>query len=97
MGFLKFLFIAIVVLWVLRILTARLLPWILKRFATKMQEQAFKEFQAQSHNRQRPRDHQNAHNQKKADGKINIDYIPPQPSNQNGNSAGEFVDFEEIK
>jgi len=95
MGFLKFLFIAILVLWLLRMLVARLLPWILRSFATKMQEQAFKEFQAQSQHksRQNPREHQ-----KKTEGKINIDYIPPQPPNQKGpNKAGEFVDFEEIK
>jgi len=95
MGFIKFLFIAILVLWILRMLTARLLPWILRGFAKKMQEQAFKEYQAQGQqrSRQNPREHQ-----KKTEGKINIDYIPPQPPNQNGaNQAGEFVDFEEIK
>jgi len=95
MGFLKFLFIAIVVLWVLRIVTARLLPWILRRFASKMQEQVFREFQSQNkqYSRQNPREQQ-----RKAEGKINIDYIPPQPPPNNGaNTAGEFVDFEEVK
>ncbi len=95
MGFIKFLFIAILVLWLLRMLMARLLPWILRSFARKMQEQAFKEFQGQSQQRARKsaREHQ-----RKPEGKINIDYIPPQQPNHNGaNSAGEFVDFEEIK
>jgi len=95
MGLIKFLFVAILVLWILRVLVARLLPWILRSFARKMQEQAYKEFQAQSQqrSRQNPRQHQ-----RQTEGKINIDYIPPQPSNHNGaNQAGEFVDFEEIK
>jgi len=95
MGFLKFLFISILVLWVIRIIAARLLPWILRRFATKMQEQVFREFDAQS--KQRTQTDARQQN-KKAEGKINIDYIPPQPSNQSGpKKAGEFVDFEEIK
>ncbi|WP_118193789.1 DUF4834 family protein [Albibacterium indicum] len=94
MGFLKFLFIAILVLWVVRLVAARLLPWLLRRFATKMQEQAYREFQSQ-HQRQagNPREHQ-----RKTEGKINIEYIPPQPTNQRGSrQAGEFVDFEEMK
>lgn len=95
MGFLKFLFIAILVLWVIRMVAARLLPWVLRRFARKMQEQAFQQFQGQQgHQRQE----QQAKYNKQTEGKINIDYIPPQPTDQKGPSkAGEFVDFEEIK
>ena len=95
MGLLKFLFISILVLWVIRLIAARLLPWILRRFATKMQEQVFKEFHQQQG--QRPQPGHSEYN-KKTEGKINIDYIPPQTPNQSGpNKAGEFVDFEEIK
>lgn len=93
-GLLKFLFIAILVLWLIRLVAARLLPWLLRRFAKKMQEQAYRDFQAQSQRHARgPREHQ-----RKADGKINIEYIPPKPSNERGSKeAGEFVDFEEVK
>lgn len=95
MGFLKFLFISILVLWVIRIIAARLLPWILRRFATKMQEQVFKEFHQQQGQRPQP---ERPEYKKQAEGKINIDYIPPQAPSQSGpNKAGEFVDFEEIK
>jgi len=95
MGFLKFLFIAILVLWIIRLIVASLLPWILRRFATKMQEQVFREFQGQGKSEQYADPRQE---QKKPEGKINIEYIPPQQSNTNGPSkAGEFVDFEEIK
>jgi len=94
-AFLKFLFIAILVLWVIRLVAARLLPWLLRRFATKMQERAFREF---SQHRQEPQQHhQKRSTQRKTEGKINIDYIPPQSAPNKGNSAGEFVDFEEIK
>lgn len=70
----------------------RLLPWALRRFARKMQERAFGSFQ------QAP---QNPYNQRtearKPEGKINIDYVPPQEKPSPGaQSAGEFVDFEEI-
>jgi hypothetical protein len=95
MGFLKFLLIAILILWLLRIVMATLLPWILRRFARKMQEEAMKGFQ-QTHDAQFRQARQDR--PKKAEGKIRIDYIPPQQPNQNGaNSAGEFVDFEEVK
>ena len=95
MGFLKFLFISILVLWVIRIIAARLLPWILRRFATKMQEKVFKDFQQQQGQNPQP---ERPEYKKKTEGKINIDYIPPQTPNQSGpNKAGEFVDFEEIK
>ena len=95
MGLIKFLFTAILILWKLRMLVIQLLPWILRGFAKKMQEQAFKDFQAQ--NQQRPRPNARQH-QRQPEGKINIDYIPPQSTNHHGsNQAGEFIDFEEIK
>lgn len=92
MGFLKFLFIAIAILTLLRMAITRLLPWALRRFARKMQEKAFGAYQQPPHNpaqeRAQPR---------KPEGKINIDYVPPQSKPHPGaQNAGEFVDFEEI-
>lgn len=92
MGFLKFLFYAIIILTIVRFVMARIFPWLLRKFARKMQEKAFEQFQQRhstgdSHGRPR-----------KPDGQIHIDYIPPQPKNSEGTKkAGEFVDFEEIK
>ena len=96
MGFLKFLFIAILVLWIIRLIVSSLLPWILRRFASKMQERVFKEFQGQGKYQQHADPRQE---QTKPEGKINIEYIPPQQPNTSGgpSKAGEFVDFEEIK
>lgn len=92
MGFLKFLFIAIVILTLLRMAITRLLPWALRRFARKMQEKAFGAYQQTSQDpRQRPSE------SRKPEGKINIDYVPPQAKPSPGaQNAGEFVDFEEI-
>ncbi len=94
MGFLKFLFIAIIVLTILRIVVTRLFPWVLRYFARKMQEKVFGQYQAQTENKQHnPRTHT-----RKPDGKINIDYVPPASKPTEGaQKAGEFVDFEEIK
>lgn len=94
MGFLKFLFIAIIVLTIIRIVVSRLFPWILRYFARKMQEKAFGQYQARTENAQeKPRSHS-----KRAEGKIHIDYVPPESKpNSGAHKAGEFVDFEEIR
>jgi hypothetical protein len=92
MVFLRVLFIAIVILTLLRLAITRLLPWALRRFARKMQEKAFGASQQTPHDfyQRRPQ-------APKAEGKINIDYVPPQPKPSPGaQNAGEFVDFEEI-
>ena len=91
MIFLRILFIAIVILTLLRLAITRLLPWALRRFARKMQEKAFRASQP-------PQDfYQRRPQEPKAEGKINIDYVPPQPKPAPGaQKAGEFVDFEEI-
>lgn len=88
MGFLKFLFIAIAILTLLRLTVRRLLPWALKRFMRKMQDRAYGQ-QSQYHStRQQSR---------RPEGEINIDYIPPEEKpNSGAQNAGEFVDFEEI-
>ena len=73
-------------------LITRLLPWVLRHFARKMQEKAF----GSSH-QPHSNFHQQRTEQRKPEGKINIDYVPPQPKQSPGaQNAGEFVDFEEI-
>ena len=89
--FLKFLFYAIIVLTVLRFVMARVFPWLLRKFVLKMQKRAFGEYQ--NSGRQ-----DRSKTNRKADGKVQIDYIPPQSNpNKGASKAGEFVDFEEIK
>lgn len=92
MGFLKILFIIIITLTLLRFLIKRLLPWALLYFARKMQEKAFGSFQQHT-----GRPYQETTKARKPEGKINIDYVPPQTKPSSGaQKAGEFVDFEEI-
>ena len=92
MVFLRFLFIAIVILTLLRMIITRLLPWALRRFARKMQEKAYGASQQAP-----PNFHQQRTRERNPEGKINIDYVPPQPKSSPGaQNAGEFVDFEEI-
>lgn len=87
MGWLiKFLFIAVLVLWVLRVLLRLVFPMVLKSIFGKMQRQAG---QAQ---RQQQQQHT-----RKPEGSISIDYVPPQPKHGNADKLGDFVDYEEVK
>lgn len=96
---LKFLLIAIAVLWLLRLLARFLFPWALKKAAEKVMGDAHQQFRGQQGG---PFADQRGPYRKrdtpKPDGKIRIDYIPPQEkSNEGPKKAGEFVDFEEVK
>lgn len=94
MGFLKFLFYAIIILTIVRFVMARIFPWLLRKFFQKIQKRAYDQFNAQNANNGQG----NPSQSKKPDGKIHIDYIPPESKpNKGADKAGEFVDFEEIK
>ena len=83
MGFIKFLFFTILILWVIRIILRIVFPLILKNIFGKMQQQA-----SQGAQQQRP---------KKPEGSITIDYMPPQQKTGNTDKLGDFVDYEEVK
>lgn len=94
MGLLKFLFIIIAVLWLVRVVARLLFPWAMRKMTEKVMGDTRRQYQYKSttfrgsgpDNRHQP------------DGKIRIDYMPPQDKPKNGaKNAGEFVDFEEIK
>ncbi|WP_316832359.1 DUF4834 domain-containing protein [Pedobacter aquatilis] len=82
MPLIKFLFIAVLVLWVIRILIRLLLPMLFNNLAGKMQQQA-------SGQAQQPK--------RKPEGSISIDYMPPKSNHGNADKLGDFVDYEEIK
>ncbi len=92
MGLLKFLLVAIAILWLVRVVARLLFPWVMRKMAQKIVGETQQQYQ--HHNRSR-------HHQSKADGpdgKIRIDYMPPQTKPKRGaKTAGEFVEFEEIK
>lgn len=94
MGLLKILLIAILILWVLRMLATVLFPYLMAMFVGKMQQEAQKQYERQTGS-------YTGENAPRPDGKVRIDYVPPRetknkPSTANGR-VGEFVDFEEIK
>lgn len=82
MPLIKFLFIAVLVLWVIRILIRLLLPMLFNNLAGKMQQQA-------SGQPQQPK--------RKPEGSISIDYMPPKPNQGKTDKLGDFVDYEEVK
>jgi len=82
MAILKFLFITICILWLIKMIARVLLPIAFQKMMTKVQNQANQRYQQQ-------------HNQS-PDGRIRVDYVPPKEKNH-GDNAGDFVEYEEIK
>ena len=88
MGLLKFLFISILILWLLKMLVKFLLPYFFQKMVKKAQQQAGN---PHSH-------HDKRQQQRRPAGKLSIDYIPPKDKEARAaDKAGDFVDFEEIK
>ncbi|MCZ4242945.1 DUF4834 family protein [Pedobacter punctiformis] len=84
MQLIKFIIIAIMVLWVIRVLIRLLLPMLFNNLASKMQQQATGGQQSQQR-------------RSKPEGSISIDYMPPKPDQSKTDKLGDFVDYEEIK
>ena len=82
MALLKFLFITICILWLIKMIGRMLLPLFFQKMMTKEQNQANQRYQQQ---------HRSA-----PDGRIRVDYMPPKEKNI-GDNASDFVDYEEIK
>ncbi|MDQ7947737.1 MAG: DUF4834 family protein [Pedobacter sp.] len=81
MGLLKFLFITIMVLWIIRLLVRMIFPVVLKNAFGQMQNQAAGQQQRSA----RP------------EGSISIDYMPKPQKKGNADKLGDFVDYEEVK
>ncbi len=89
MGFLKFLIIAICILYIIRVLARIFLPFLFKKAVNKMQEKMY-----QQQNEQQ----QNSQNNTKKEGSIHVDFIPPKsPKKPKLDTAGDFVDYVELK
>jgi hypothetical protein len=90
MGLLKFLIIAICVVYILRALARIFLPFLFKKVVNNMQEKMNKQEEA----------YQKYHgNSQKPEGTISVDYVPPVKPDKAPklDNAGEFVDYEEVK
>lgn len=92
MGLLKFLLITIAVLWLVRMVVRLVFPWAMRKMAEKVMGNAQQQYYRNNNPHQ-----QHTRRNTKTDGKVHIDYVPPQQPKKGGKSAGEFVDFEEIK
>ena len=93
-GLLKFLFIAIAVLWLVRVVARLLFPWVMRKMAQKVMGDAQGQYQHKNTTHQGA----NANHRRQSDGRVRIDYMPPQGKPKEGaKKAGEFVEFEEIK
>lgn len=85
MALLKFLFITILVMWLIKMLARLLLPVLFKKMVSKAQQQM---------NNQYSRPQQ----QSRPSGKISVDYVPPKDREARAaDKAGDFIDFEEVK
>ncbi|MGN6639678.1 MAG: DUF4834 domain-containing protein [Mucilaginibacter sp.] len=81
MELIRFLFIAILVLYIIRSLARLLMPMLFQTVVNKAQQQAQQQY---SKTRQ-------------PEGKIKVDYIPEKPKSSIPDSEGDFIDYEEIK
>ncbi|MDB5014864.1 MAG: hypothetical protein JWQ25_3066 [Daejeonella sp.] len=84
MGLIKFLFITICVLWLLKMVARLLLPMLFQKIVKKAQQQSGQHYQQYNSSKE---------------GEIHVDYIPPQKVKKNLkiDKAGDFVEYEEIK
>lgn len=78
---LRFLFIAILIIYIFRVLVRLLLPMLFQGMVNKAQQQG---------------QQQQYRSQKQPEGKVKVDYIPENKSSI-PDSEGDFVDYEEIK
>jgi hypothetical protein len=81
MELIRFLFITILILYIIRSLAKLLLPMLFQSVVNKAQQQ-----QGQQQYR----------SQKPPEGKVKVDYIP-EKKNSIPDSEGDFIDYEEIK
>ncbi|WP_207421982.1 DUF4834 family protein [Desertivirga brevis] len=87
MAVIKFLFISILVMWLIKQIIKLLLPILFQKVVNKAQENV----QSQYHRQQN-------YQQQKPIGKISVDYVPPKDKEARAaDKAGDFIDFEEIK
>ena len=79
---LRFLFIVISVLWLLKVVVRLLLPFLFQQVVNKSRQQAGSSQQ----------------NYRRPEGSIHVDYIPPHAKEPTpSDKAGDFIDYEEIK
>nr|MBC7613442.1 DUF4834 family protein [Pseudopedobacter sp.] len=90
MGLLRFLFITIIVIYIIRILARLFMPFLFRKAAEKMTEKMNNQSGQQQANYQS--------SNKKPEGTISVDYVPPKEKKKPKlDNAGDFVDYEDLK
>ena len=82
MFLIKFIFITVIILWVIRLLIRLIFPVMIKNMFSNVQQPAANASQ------QRP---------SKPEGSISIDHMPKKEKQGNADKLGDFVEYEEIK
>ena len=101
MTFLYFLISVVVFYYIFKIGMRLLMPFFMKKMAEKIVGGAQGQFGNQRTNQQKYNDpfSQFKQQQHRPDGKVRVEYTPPKQENKRKGTetAGEFIDFEEVK
>lgn len=90
MGLLRFLIIAIFVLYLVRALARIFLPFLFKKVVSNMNQK----MNDQQNNYGQNNNQQSA----RSEGTISVDFVPPPPKKKPKlDNAGDFIDYEEVK
>jgi hypothetical protein len=82
----RFLIIAICVLYIVRSLARVFLPMLFQGMVNKAQQQQFN--RQQQYRQQEP---------KRPEERVKVDYVPPAPKGTIPDNEGDFIDYEEVK
>ena len=85
MGFLKFIFIVIVIYYAFKLISRYVLPYLLSIFLKKAQDQMMGRANKDAYEKN-----------KKKEGKVSVGYTKESKSKANKDELGEYVDFEEV-
>ncbi|MBE8713320.1 DUF4834 family protein [Sphingobacterium hungaricum] len=99
-SFLYFIICAVAFYYIFKFAMRLIMPFAMRKMAEKLMQKA-----QQSQSGQQSYQYTNSNpfdqfktQQQKPDGKIHVDYVPPKEDERKGTAtAGEFIDFEEIK
>lgn len=88
MGLLRFLFIAIALMWVFRLVFRLIVPMLFQNIVHK----------AQGNGAQNQQQYRQTYKQNNPDSSLRVDYVPPKDKEAKAaDKAGDFIDYEEIK
>ena len=99
MTFIYFLISVIVFYYLFKIGVRLLMPFFMKKMAEKIMSGAQGQYANQGPGQQNYNDPFSQFKKPRSDGKVHVEYMPPKQDNKRKGTetAGEFIDFEEVK